>query len=69
MNTEQLLPSADEFSTQFFPPIGYEDYCVVESRGFLVWMKREDVGPNDLICFYDGDYRDVLRQDDPRLQK
>jgi hypothetical protein len=65
----QTMPTIEEFCARFLPPTGYEDHCVVESRGLLVWMKREDMGPHDVLCFYDGDCRDVLKPDDPRLRE
>ncbi|SFU93954.1 hypothetical protein [Pseudoduganella namucuonensis] len=40
---------------------------IVGVNGRLVWKRRADIQPDDMRVFYDGDYRDVLAPDDPRI--
>jgi len=68
MANETEIPTAEEIISRLLPPAGYEGYSVVQSRGFLVWMKPEDMGPNDSLCFYDGDCREVLKPDEVKLR-
>lgn len=68
MNAEMDLLEVDETLAKMLPPPGYEEYVVVETRGLLIWMKPEEVSPNETICFYDGDCRDVLKPTDPRAR-
>lgn len=69
MDTENEIPTVDEIIARMLPPLSYEGHSVVESNGVLVWMRQEDIGPNDLLCFYDGDCREVLKPTDLHLQK
>jgi hypothetical protein len=59
MTDEFGIITIEEFRARFLPPPGYENHIVVESDGRLVWMKREDIGSDDMICFYDGDCRNI----------
>jgi len=68
MDTEKAMPSIDDFRNRVLPPHGYEGCVVVEVHGYLVWMKREELGPGDTVCFFDGDCRNVLTPDDPRVR-
>lgn len=63
------LPSTEELSARMFPPAGYEDCLVVQVGEHVVWKREADLVDTDLISFYDGDCRDVLLPDDPRLNK
>lgn len=47
---------------------GCEDSVVVHTHGLYVWMRPEQVRPDELICVYDGDYRQVLLPTDPRIK-
>lgn len=62
------MPSLEEFSASITVPKGYEDCFVIERNGQVIWLRKEDCLPTDLICFYDGDYRDVLTPYDSRVQ-
>lgn len=42
-------------------------YKLVAMNGHCVWKLPQDIGPDDLRVFYDGDYSDVLAPDDPRI--
>jgi len=64
-----LLPSPEELNARMFPPAGYEGCFVVQVGKHLMWKRKEDLKGDDLVCFYDGDCRDVLLPDDPRLSK
>jgi hypothetical protein len=66
MNAEKLTTEVDDALAKMLPPPGLEDCVVVETRGLLIWMKPEDIGPGETICFYDGDCRNVLKPTDPR---
>jgi len=61
--------SVDEAFARMFPPEGYKDCVVVQVGKHRVWKREEDLTDDDLVCFYDGDCRDVLLPDDPRLKK
>jgi len=61
--------SVDEAFARMFPPAGYEDCVVVQVGEYLVWKREADLTDDAPICFYDGDCRDVLFPDDPRLAK
>jgi hypothetical protein len=62
-----LLPSPEELAARMFPPAGFEGAFVVQVGEHVVWKRKEDLADTDLVCFYDGDCRDVLTPDDPRL--
>ncbi|WP_374349607.1 hypothetical protein [Chitinimonas sp.] len=49
-------------------PAAHQDDVIVEIAGYPVWKRRADLQDDDLLCFFDGDYADVLEPDDPRLQ-
>lgn len=68
MNAEVEVLDVDETLARMLPPAGFEDHVVVETHGLLIWMKPEQVGPNETICFYDGDCRDVLKPTDPKAR-
>jgi len=68
MNTENYLPELEDVLAKLLPPPGLEECVVVESQGLLIWMRPEDMGPGEAICFYDGDCREVLRPDDPKVR-
>ena len=61
--------SVDEALSRMLPPAGYEDCFVVRVGKHLVWKRKEDLADEDLVSFYDGDCRDVLLPDDPRLSE
>lgn len=42
-------------------------HVVVEVNGHVVWKRSEDIEPEDMRVFYDGDYSNVLAPDDPRI--
>jgi hypothetical protein len=65
MNAENFVPEVDEVLAKMLPPPGLEEYVVVETHGLLMWIKPEDIGPNETICFYDGDCQNVLKPTDP----
>lgn len=67
MDTQVYVPTVAEFLAKILPPVGCEGHVVVERRGVLVWMRREDMQPGDSLCLYDGDCREVFKLDDPRL--
>lgn len=52
-----------------FPPADYADCVVVQIGEHCVWRREDELTDDDLICFYDGDCRNVLLPDDPRLKK
>ena len=63
------IPSLEEMRARTLPPAGYED-CIVAARGkLLYWGRRGKLQAGDQVVFFDGDCRDVLLPDDPRLQK
>lgn len=64
-----ILPSTEEMSARMFPPKGYEDCFVVQVGEHLTWKRKADLADDDMIAFFDGDCRDVLLPDDPRLAK
>ena len=59
--------SVDEAFARMFPPEGYEDCFVVRAGRHVVWKREVDLTDDDIICFYDGDCRDVLLPGDKRL--
>lgn len=68
MDTQNTIPSLEDFLARLMPPRGYEGCVVVEVHGHLVWMKRADLRPSDSVCFFDGDCRTVLTPDDARVR-
>lgn len=64
----QDFPSLEDFTARIMPPKGYEDCRVISRNDQLVWLRDADVLPTDLVCFYDGDCRDVLTPYDNRVQ-
>ena len=42
---------------------------VVQEGELLVWKSRAELTDDDLVCFYDGDYSDVLEPSDPRVRQ
>jgi hypothetical protein len=42
-------------------------HVIVVVNGHCVWKPRAELKPGDMRCFYDGDVRDVLAPDDPRI--
>lgn len=57
----------DEFMARFAPPPAHADDVVVQVGSKYVWRKRVDLDGTEGVVFFDGDYRDVLEPDDPRL--
>lgn len=52
---------------RFVPATRWSGHAIVPINGHCVWKPWADIQPDDLICFYDGDYRDVLAPDDSRI--
>ena len=50
------------------PPAGYEDHVVSRVHEHLVWARLEDLQDDDAVLLYEGDCREVLLPDDPRLR-
>lgn len=50
------------------PPAGYEDHVVTRVGEHLVWARFEDLKEDDPVVLYEGDCRNVLVPDDPRLK-
>jgi len=68
MDTQNKVPTLEDFLARMLPPPGYEGCVVVAVQGHLVWMKRADLKPGYSICLFDGDCRTVLKPDDPRVR-
>lgn len=67
MNTANTTENAPEsFMSKRFAG-GRVDMVIVEVNGFLTWKARKDLQENDFVCFYDGDYSDVLETNDERV--
>ena len=66
--TSTEIPSIEEIRARTLPPDGFEDCRIVQVGEHLVWKKSADILPGDLISFYDGDCRNVLKPNDPRLK-
>lgn len=64
----ETLPSKEELLARVLPPKGYEGALIVQVGDHLVWKHPDDVADDDQVVFYDGDCRDVLTPDDPRLK-
>jgi len=67
LNSDEPLPMPywDLFR---HPPEKYWGYLVVcLTTGQLVYMLPEQIKPEDSLCFYDGDYSDVLEPTDPAV--
>lgn len=65
----ETIPSTWELAARMFPPADYADCVVVQIGEHCVWRREDELTDDDLICFYDGDCRNVLLPDDPRLKK
>ena len=50
------------------PPSGYEDPVVTRIGEHLVWAVFEDLQDDAPVLLYEGDCRNVLLPDDPRLK-
>lgn len=61
------LPDEAELRARISAPVGFEGCVVVSVGDLLVWRRRTDLCDDDLINFYDGDCRNVLPPDDPRV--
>jgi hypothetical protein len=68
METQTIQSDVDDILARLLPPLGFEEHLVVLTRGYYVWMRAEQVLPDESICLYDGDCRDVLLPTDPRLK-
>lgn len=66
-NNRSKDTSVDEAFARMFPPVGFEGCFVVTEGKHLVWRREDELTDDSLINFYDGDCRDVLTPDDPRL--
>lgn len=64
-----LRAQIEEALARVCPPSGYEGHTITEVGPYLVWKLPSEMGPNDPIVFFDGDCRDVLKPDDPRLAR
>jgi hypothetical protein len=64
----QKMSAKEEFLARFTPPPAHVGDAIVEIGGFVVWRKQEDLDGTEGVVFFDGDYRDVLEPDDPRLK-
>ncbi|MRX08410.1 hypothetical protein GJ697_11240 [Pseudoduganella sp. FT25W] len=68
MNNDRFMHDLEDYLASQRIPAGCEDCVVVHTQGLYVWMRPEQVRPDELICFYDGDYRQVLLPTDPRIK-
>lgn len=68
MKSDYLQNEIEEYLASQRIPEGCEECVVVEVQGLLVWMRMEEVRPDERICFYDGDLRNVLLRTDPRVE-
>lgn len=67
MTTEAFMREIEDYLASTRIPDGCEDCVVVKTRDYYVWMRPDEVRSDEFICFYDGDYREVLTRNDPKL--
>ncbi|KQV54800.1 MULTISPECIES: hypothetical protein [unclassified Duganella] len=58
---------AEDFLARTLPPKGYEAHLIVRAKDFYYFKHLDNLQDGDEIAFYDGDMRDVLLPDDPRV--
>lgn len=70
LNSDEPLNDnwAAEWIARHFKPDQYIGYRIVCTDEFCYFKHPDDVKPDDLVAFYDGDMRDVLPPDDPRVK-
>jgi hypothetical protein len=51
-----------------FPPDGCWEHEIVRIGEHLAFKHPDDIQPDGIIVWFDGDYRNVLLPDDPRLK-
>ncbi|MES2262111.1 MAG: hypothetical protein V4724_26620 [Pseudomonadota bacterium] len=66
MSTQRM--TKEEFLACFAPPPEHADDMVIMVKGLPVWKRRADIDGSEGAVFFDGDYRDVLEPDDPRVR-
>jgi hypothetical protein len=64
-----LNPALKEILARLCAPPGYEGHVITEVGPYLVWKLPSEMTPNHPIVFFDGDCRNVLKPDDPRLAR
>lgn len=69
MSTHNFMRDIDDFLASRRVPEESEGCVVVLTHGLYVWIPPNEVRPDEQVCFYDGDYRQVLLRSDPRVQE
>lgn len=67
MKFDTHMPSLEEVRARSMPPPGHEHDFVACVGDFLYWKPRAEVDGTEGLTFFDGDYRDVLEADDPKV--
>ena len=53
------------FSFDHWSEGGKAGHSVVSLGALLFWKPKAELQDDDLVCFYDGDYSNVLEMDNP----
>lgn len=61
------LPTTQELLARALPPEQFAGCAVVAIGNLLYWKPRAELTDDDQRVFFDGDCREVLAPDDPRI--
>jgi hypothetical protein len=68
MKNQNFMRDIEDYLASKRIPDGCEECIIVKTQEFYVWMRPDEVRPDEQVCFYDGDYREVLTRSDPKLR-
>ncbi|MDC8759908.1 hypothetical protein [Janthinobacterium fluminis] len=67
MIIDMKMPSLEEILARSTVPEKHTTDVIVGVGSLVFWKRRADLDGSEGVTFFDGDMRDVLESDDPRI--
>jgi hypothetical protein len=67
MMIDTAMPTLDEIMARSTVPERHANDVIVGVGNLVYWKRRDVLNGNEGMTFFDGDLRDVLEPDDPRV--
>lgn len=67
MVIDTVMPTLEEVIARSTAPAAHANNVIVSVGVLVYWKARTDLDGTEGVTFFDGDYRDVLEPNDPRI--
>ncbi|MFM9438276.1 hypothetical protein ACFDR9_005380 [Janthinobacterium sp. CG_23.3] len=67
MMIDTAMPTLEDIVARSSAPEGHANDVIVGAGKLVYWKRRADLDGSEGLTFFDGDLRDVLEPDDPRV--